>query len=164
MLTKCLFESNAEPVTWYGQIVGIASRGYRQKLALTGAVVECRGEAVIAKVSIHLSVDERGRGSIAFRFTDAPRALRDSLREAAERYPAEPFVPFSIVDGARCDVPALPWQAIGSADEGPVPVTLYGEGLRGLVPWPVKAVAPDVADYACPDCGKDSRIDHEGME
>ena len=143
MLTKCLFESNAEPVTWYGQIVGIASRGYRQTLALTGAVVECRGETVIANVSIHLSVDEHGRGSIAFRFTDAPRALRDSLREAAERYPAErypaePFVPFSIVDGARCDVPALPWQAIGSADEGPVSVTLYGENLRNLVPWPVK--------------------------
>jgi hypothetical protein len=143
MLTKCLFESNAEPVTWYGQIVGIASRGYRQTLALTGAVVECRGEAVIANVSIHLSVNERGRGSIAFRFTDAPRALRDSLREAAERYPSG-TLPSGTVrpvldrgrrplrrTGAPLAGDRQRWRrsGVGHAVRG---------GAAGLVPWPVK--------------------------
>ena len=138
MLTTCQFESLAEPVSWYGQIVGVGARGYRQTLFLAGAVVECRGESVVANVSIRLSVNERGQGSMNFVFVDAPRTLRNALREATERDPAEPFVPFAVVDGARCDVPALPWQAIGSADEGPVSVTLYGENLRELVPWPVK--------------------------
>lgn len=138
MLTGCQFENHHEPIYWFGQIVEIADRGYTQSLTLTGAVVGCRGESVIADVSIRLSVDEHGHGSIAFKFSDVPRSLREAMCEASERDPVEPFVPFAVVDGARCDVPALPWKALHSAAEGPVSVTLYGEGLRGMVPWPVK--------------------------
>lgn len=134
MLTECQLENHHEPVYWFGQIVEIADRGHTRTLTMTAATVECRGESVTSDVSIRFSVNEHGHGSIAFKFSDVPNPLREAMREASERDPADPFVPFAVVDGARCDVPALPWQVLHSAEEGPVSVTLYGENLRGLVP------------------------------